>query len=86
MWKPGQIVTLKPDGIHNKRFRITKCKEYKGVCYECKDANMDIRNHNTNSSCPLPRICSCKIPLLCYPKPIYQYLEEIPAKGKVLAK
>lgn len=68
MWKPGQIVTLKPDGIHNKRFRITKVHTGKGVCAECKEANMDIRNHNY--SCPLPIICSCKIPLLCYPKPI----------------
>lgn len=79
MWKPGQIVTLKPDGLHNKRFRITKCKGYRDVCYECEEANMDIRNHNTRHLCPFPIICLCNIPLLCYPKPI-------PAKGKVLAK
>ena len=72
MWKPGQIVTLKPDGIHNKQFRITKVHGCRGVCAECKEANMDIRNHNTWNLCPLPIICSCKIPLLCYPKPIYQ--------------
>lgn len=73
MWKAGQIVTLKPDGIRNKRFRITKAREYgwyRGVCAECKIANMDIRNHNTDNLCPLPIICSCKIPPLCYPKPI----------------
>lgn len=71
MWKAGQIVTLKPDGIHNKRFRITKVRGYRGVCVECKEANMDIRNHNTGISCPFPTICSsCKIPISCYPKPI----------------
>lgn len=69
MWKQGQIVTLKPDGIHNKRFRITKVG-YRGVCAECKEANMDIRNHNAQNLCPFPIICSCKIPFLCYPKPI----------------
>ena len=71
MWKQGQIVTVKPDGIHNKVFRITKARALRGVCIECKEANMDIRNHNTRDLCPLPTICSCKIPLLCYPKPIY---------------
>lgn len=73
MWKPGQIVTLKPDGIHNKRFRITKVhtsNTLRVVCVECKEANMDIRNHNSENLCPLPTICLSKIPLLCYPKPI----------------
>lgn len=70
MWKPGQIVTLKPDGIHNKRFRITKGCGYKRVCVECKEANMDIRNHNTQNLCPLPTVCTCKIPSSCYLKPI----------------
>lgn len=73
MWKPGQIVTLKPDGIHAKKFRITKahtCIVCAKICDECKEANMDIRNHNTQNSCPLPTICLCKIPFLCYPKPI----------------
>lgn len=69
MYKPGQIVTLKPDGIHNKRFRITKAHTW-AVCAECREANMDIRKHNTDDLCPLPTSCLRKIPLLCYPKPI----------------
>ena len=70
MWKPGQIVTIKPDGMHNKRFRITKAHTYKGACAECKEANMDIRNHDAQNLCPLPTICSRKMPWVCYPKPI----------------
>lgn len=69
MWKPGQIVTLKPDGIHNKRFRITKAHGCSGICAKCKEENMDIRNHITDDLCPLP-ICLYNIPFLCYPKPI----------------
>ena len=69
MYKPGQIITVKPDGVHNKRFRITKTTGW-NVCAICREANMDIRRHDYGSSCPIPYTCWCHMPKKCYPKPI----------------
>lgn len=70
IYKPGQIITIKPDGIHNKRFRITKVTTSWNICTICKETNMDIRHHDYEFLCPMPLTCYLYLPKNCYPKPI----------------
>ena len=73
MYRPGQIITLKPDGINNKRFRVTRAYWY-NTCIQCREQNMNVLDHNVDEKCPstiLYNMCiTGKIPVFCYLKPI----------------
>ena len=71
MWKPGQIVT-----IDRKKYRVKSVQHWYLACSRCA---LNCR-YSTNAICD--SICFSVDSKLDGD----QYLEEIPAKGKVLAK